>query len=330
MTATVPTNVVTGLLGAGKTSLIRRLLATSPSDERWAVLVNEMGQVGIDEALFAGSGGTVRELPGGCLCCTLGVPFRVAVVDLLRRVRPHRLIVEPTGIGHPAEIVDRLRGPELGSTLSLETILTVVDPRRLVEQRVRDLDAFRDQVTLADGLVASHGDTCGTEDWQRFEDLAAACYPPKAFVADARDVDPAWLSEPGGGRRALISDRHHDHHDLAAEAAPTSEPETGRPARRATASATAAACGWLWLSDDCFDYDALLAAIERLQGVSRLKGVFRTDQGWCAVQHDGGALVVERSVWRRDSRVEVIAECALDWEAIEADLVAALTANASN
>jgi len=320
----VPTNLVTGLLGAGKTTLIRRLLAASPADERWAVLVNEMGQVGIDEALFSGSGGTVRELPGGCLCCTLGVPFRVAIVDLLRRVRPDRLIIEPTGIGHPAEIVDRLRDPELGAALRLQTILTVIDPRRLSEQRVLDLGVFRDQVTLADGLVASHGDACSAEDWRRFQELAEDCYPPKDRVADARDADPAWLSEPGGDGRALISDPDGHHHDLPAQNEAAGEPARGRPVRYATASSTAVACGWVWLAGDCFDYDVLLDQLTALSGAQRLKGVFRTDQGWYAIQQDGLSLSVERSVWRRDSRLEIIAEMAQDWDAVERRLAGAL------
>jgi len=324
VTVAVPANVVTGLLGAGKTSLIRRLLAASPSHERWAVLVNEMGQVGIDEALFAGGSGTVRELPGGCLCCTLGVPFRVAVVDLLRRVAPDRLIIEPTGIGHPAEIVDRLQGPELGPALRLETILTVVDPRRLAEQRVHDLDVFRHQVALADGLVASHGDACTSDDWDRFRFLAAACYPPKGLVADGRDADPSWLTQAGAERRALLSDSAAHEHDLSPDEAPALEPAPARPARHVTASRRVSACGWIWLADDCFDYDALLAVMARLRPVQRLKGVFRTDQGWYAIQYDGTDLVAERSVWRRDSRLEVIAEGTMDWDGIEADLLEAL------
>lgn len=321
----VPTNIVTGLLGAGKTSLIRRLLAQSPAEERWAVLVNEMGEVGIDEALLSDTGMTVRELPGGCLCCTLGVPFRVAIIDLLRRVQPHRLIIEPTGIGHPAELVDRLQGDELGSAVSLETILTVVDPRRLADERVPALDVFRNQVQLADGLVASHGDRCGPEDWERFQALADACYPPKALVADAREAHADWLAMTSGDR-TILTEAHHGHaHAPASVATAPRAPEPGQPARYASSEATPPACGWIWDASDCFDYDALVSVLGGLTGLARLKGVFRTNRGWFAMQGDGDAIDVERSVWRRDSRLELIAaDTAPDWSAIEASLGSAL------
>lgn len=321
----VPTNIVTGLLGAGKTSLIRQLLAQSPADERWAVLVNEMGEVGIDEALLSDSGMEVRELPGGCLCCTLGVPFRVAIIDLIRRVQPDRLIIEPTGIGHPAEVVDRLQGDELGSVVSLDTILTVVDPRRLADERVPALEVFRNQVQLADGLVASHVDRCTTEDWERFQALADACYPPKTLVADGHEARADWLALTSG-ERTILTEAYHGHaHKEANPATAPQAPEPGQPARYASDHATPPACGWIWDAADCFDYDALVSALGGLTGLARLKGVFRTNRGWFAMQGDGDTIDVERSVWRRDSRLELIAaEAAPDWSAIEASLVSAL------
>jgi G3E family GTPase len=323
----VPTNIVTGLLGAGKTSLIRHLLEQSPAGERWAVLVNEMGEVGIDEALLAGTGMEVRELPGGCLCCTLGVPFRVAIVDLLRRVRPDRLIIEPTGIGHPAELVDRLQDAELGAAVSLETILTVIDPRRLADERVPALAVFRNQVQLADGLVASHGDRCSDEDWDRFRALASGCYPPKALVADAREARANWLGM-AGGPRTVLTEGHHDHaHDATTTTTAVPAPEPGQPARYANDQSQPPACGWIWDPADCFDYDALIAVLGGLGGLSRLKGVFRTNRGWFAMQGDGDAINVERSVWRRDSRLELIAaDRPLEWQAVEASLERALKA----
>ena len=107
----VPTNVITGFLGVGKTTAIQHLLASKPAHERWAVLVNEFGEVGVDGALFGPEQGGevfVREVPGGCMCCAAGLPMQVALNQLLAKARPHRLLIEPTGLGHPREVLETL------------------------------------------------------------------------------------------------------------------------------------------------------------------------------------------------------------------------------
>ncbi len=87
----VPVHVITGFLGAGKSSLIHHLLASKPAGERWAVVINEFGRVGIDQAMFEERADLVVEaLPGGCLCCQQAVVLRASLVRLLRRQRPDR------------------------------------------------------------------------------------------------------------------------------------------------------------------------------------------------------------------------------------------------
>ncbi|GAL28505.1 putative metal chaperone [Vibrio variabilis] len=75
MTNQVPTNIITGFLGVGKTTTILNLLKDKPENENWAVLVNEFGEVGIDGAMMADGGAMIKEVPGGCMCCTAGVPM---------------------------------------------------------------------------------------------------------------------------------------------------------------------------------------------------------------------------------------------------------------
>ena len=82
------TNLITGFLGSGKTTSILHLLAQKPADEKWAVLVNEFGEVGIDGALLADSGALLKEIPGGCMCCVNGLPMQVGLNTLLRQGKP--------------------------------------------------------------------------------------------------------------------------------------------------------------------------------------------------------------------------------------------------
>ena len=109
-TSPVPTNIITGFLGTGKTSTILQLLKSKPEHERWAILVNEFGEIGVDGSLFWGkhqedSGVYIREVPGGCMCCASGFPVQVALNQLLTRAKPDRLLIEPTGLGHPVALL---------------------------------------------------------------------------------------------------------------------------------------------------------------------------------------------------------------------------------
>lgn len=121
MLANIPTHLIAGPLGAGKTSLIRHLLAHKPAHERWAVLINEFGQIGLDQALLTGSydGVSLSEIPGGCLCCVAGAPFQVGLARLLRQARPDRLLIEPSGLGHPAELLRQLGQAPWAGVLAL-------------------------------------------------------------------------------------------------------------------------------------------------------------------------------------------------------------------
>ena len=104
-TPAVPTNIITGFLGVGKTSAILYLLSQKPAHERWAVLVNEFGEIGVDGSLLNGQyskeqGIFIREVPGGCMCCASGLPMQIALNQLLSKAKPDRLLIEPTGLGH--------------------------------------------------------------------------------------------------------------------------------------------------------------------------------------------------------------------------------------
>lgn len=93
----VPTHIITGFLGAGKTTLLNQLLSQRPAHETWAVLINEFGKIGVDQALIAQHDGiAIREVVGGCLCCTSQLPMQVALARLLQQTQPDRLFIEPT------------------------------------------------------------------------------------------------------------------------------------------------------------------------------------------------------------------------------------------
>lgn len=142
----VPVTILTGALGSGKTTALRHLIARKPDGEVWAVVVNEFGAVGVDGAALegaaaaaaaaaapagsAGAGGaggvSIRQIAGGCMCCTTSGMLTPALAQIVRAVKPDRLLIEPSGLGHPGGLVDVLQGPHLRSALELRAIICLV------------------------------------------------------------------------------------------------------------------------------------------------------------------------------------------------------------
>jgi len=207
----IPTNIVMGFLGAGKTTAILNLLKQKPADEKWAVLVNEFGQVGIDGAVFAASDAIVREVAGGCLCCAVGLPFQVAVNRLLTEVKPDRLLIEPTGLGHPKRVLDRLAGGYFQTVLDVRASICLVDPRKLSDSRYTSHENFVDQIALSDVLVANKMDLADQAAVQRFSCWVEQSHPPKIVVAQTiqGQLDVAWLDlTRNPERQASFPDAH--------------------------------------------------------------------------------------------------------------------------
>lgn len=168
------TNLITGFLGSGKTTSILHLLANKDPAEKWAVLVNEFGEVGIDGALLANSGALLK-IPGGCMCCVNGLPMQVGLNTLLRQGKPDRLLIEPTGLGHPKQILDLLTAPVYEPWIDLRATLCILDPRLLLDEKSVANDNFRDQLAAADIIVANKTDRATTESenalqswWQHY------------------------------------------------------------------------------------------------------------------------------------------------------------------
>lgn len=184
----IATIVVTGFLGAGKSTLVRALLAQRPECERWAVLVNEVNPLADALQPVDASFATA----GGCACCVGSVAFDVALTRLLRRGPWHRLLVEAPGLGHPARIAARLRGPPFDAHLVLEEVLLVVDacrptpyldansgagapaPSALAE---RARDAALEHLAVASTVIINRHDAIGAGELAALE-AALANAPP--------------------------------------------------------------------------------------------------------------------------------------------------------
>jgi G3E family GTPase len=325
----VPLNLITGFLGAGKTTAIRHLLSGRRDGERWAVLVNEFGKVGIDQAVLGGEGIAIKEVPGGCLCCANHLPLQVALSQLLTRAQPDRVLIEPTGLGHPARVLDSLREAHWRDALDVRATITLVDARELADPRVLAHETFNAQVEAADVLVFSKDDVLAPEDRARARDFAASLLPPKAHVFFMRDgaLSREWLDLPG---RALPLRRSLLHVPPAgggvsppagagAQAASSAEP----PFHYSEELPAAALAGWVFPREWVFGHDDLLNVLFAIQEALRVKGVFHTDRGWIFFNATRRETAINSEPPRGDSRLEVIAPAPGDWPALESALLAA-------
>lgn len=327
----IPTNIITGFLGAGKTTLIRHLLKTKPAEEKWAVLVNEFGEVGIDGALLAADGIAVKEVPGGCMCCAVGLPSKVALNQLIRSHRPDRILIEPTGLAHPQQVVKQFSGAEYQTLLDMQTIVCIVDPWSISDPTFTELPAFRSQIDLADHIILTKADTATREQLTNFalfserirQQRAEQQRPVEFSIVGHGAADWRWLTHPHHATPAELPARQHAA--VWTPPATTAEPESdGAPVttltRRENQAEFGYSCGWRFPADWRFDEVSLLQWIETLD-IPRVKGVIRSQEHWLLVNRMRTTVSVEPVAEASDSRLEMIHTQAVDWAQIERELL---------
>ena len=181
MQAPVPVTVVTGCLGAGKSTRIEGWLQELPR-ESTAVIVNERGEVGVDGELLSAHVARVREITGGCVCCSSHAELVAALSELSQTSpRPQRILVETSGAASPAGVIRGIAAPRARQRLQLDGVVTVVDATRL--QRALEFDVTVEQLGFADVVVLSHVDEATAE-----ADLAAAQQQAQRYAPTARII----------------------------------------------------------------------------------------------------------------------------------------------
>nr|WP_315444964.1 CobW family GTP-binding protein [uncultured Pseudomonas sp.] len=301
MLQNIPTHVIAGPLGAGKTSLIRQLMAQRPADERWAVLINEFGQIGLDAALLTrdGDGIALGEVAGGCLCCVNGAPFQIGLGRLLRKARPHRLFIEPSGLGHPAQLLKQLsEAPWLG-VLTVQPCVLVLDAQAL--QAGKPLPAAQQQALASAGLLLLN--KAENLDEAARQTISSQLPPVRQIWTQQAQLSVSEL--PGLAIRAVAA---VDNLIMPNGAAPMpalwSDPTL--PICLSQAQEGGWSVGWRWHPSQTFDRQSL---DDWLSGLTwnRAKMVIHSTDGWTSANAlDNAALIWQTSEWRKDSRIELI------------------------
>lgn len=314
----VPTHLIAGPLGAGKTSVLKHLMRQRPPGEQWAVLVNEFGQVGIDAALLANSttGVQLAEIPGGCLCCVNGLPFQVGLGRLLRRARPQRLFIEASGLGHPAILMQQLAAAPWQGVLALQPLIMVLDAPRLAAGEPL-ADAQQQALTGAGLVVLNKSDGLDEATFRMLEQTVGPApslftehgavlleqLPSSAIAEPTATVMPVPDGVPSA--RALWRGVEDWHRHVQEQNEHTS-------------------IGWRIHPGQVFTADAVQHWLSGFPWL-RAKGVLHTPAGWQAFNALAGeTLRWQHSEWRQDNRVELILSTPDDPQLTASRLEAAL------
>lgn len=317
----IPTNVITGFLGVGKTSAILHLLANKPNTERWAVLVNEFGEIGIDGALIQGQsseaeGVFVKEVPGGCMCCTAGLPMQVALAQLIRKAKPDRLLIEPTGLGHPREVLETLKSDHFADIIDVQRILTLIDARHLADQRYATHPTFLQQLEIADVIIANKQDLYSDDDIQRVQ----------RHVKELGNGEPNLEFSENGviniglleGKTATVANLANNQSMLAKQHDLTKEEgafDANTPEKAVNSADGFTSIGWHFDEQTHFDRGKLFTFLSGIDAV-RAKATVITQDGSWGYNFAAGTLTEIPLEDCIESRVEIICEALADnWEA---------------
>ncbi|MFN7106961.1 MAG: CobW family GTP-binding protein [Brevundimonas sp.] len=236
-TGKIPVTVLTGYLGAGKTTLLNRIL-TEDHGKRYAVIVNEFGEIGIDNDLVVGADEDVFEMNNGCVCCTVRGDLIRVVAGLMKRQRPGKpafdaIIVETTGLADPGPVAQTFFVDEdVKAKTQLDSVTTLVDAKHVMA-RLDDSKEAREQVAFADRIILNKVDLATPEELDAVEARLRSLNPLAPIVRAERsnvpldqvlglhafdlerilEVQPDFANPPHGAD-GHVHDEHcgHDHH----------------------------------------------------------------------------------------------------------------------
>jgi G3E family GTPase len=231
----IPVTVLTGYLGAGKTTLLNRILS-EPHGQKYAVVVNEFGEIGIDNDLIVGVDEEIFEMNNGCICCTVrGDLIRIIQGLMRRKGKFDAIIVETTGLADPAPVAQTFFvDEEIGRKAKLDAVVTVADAKWL-KDRLRDAPEAKNQIAFADVILVNKTDLVDDAGLREIEARIRAINPyatlhltqrcqvalPEVLNRNAFDLDRILEVEPKFLETAEDHDHHHhdhgdghnDHHD---------------------------------------------------------------------------------------------------------------------
>ena len=205
-------DIFSGFLGAGKTTLIRKLIKDGYRGEKLVLIENEFGDIAIDGGFLKDAGIEITEMNSGCICCTLVGDFTKALKQVIKEYSPDRILIEPSGVGKLSDVaaaVERVEGVTVGSKL------TVVDAGKAKMYARNFGEFFNDQVSSADLIVLSRTDTAGEKKVLEAAELLKTLNPNAGLITTPWEQltgDQILEAMKENGLRAQMEELEHEHH----------------------------------------------------------------------------------------------------------------------
>ena len=216
-------DIISGFLGAGKTTLIKKLLGDALKGQQVVLIENEFGEIGIDGGFLKDAGIEIREMNSGCICCSLVGDFGAALKDVITKYHPDRIIIEPSGVGKLSDVIKAVDGVEKEAGVALNSATTVVDVMKC-KMHLRNFgEFFENQVKSAGTIILSRTDKADTEKVEAAVKMLRELNPEAHIITTPVEVL--------GGKKVLDTmegaiinlaqveeeEHHHHHHDHDAD-----------------------------------------------------------------------------------------------------------------
>ncbi len=217
-------DIISGFLGAGKTTLIKKLIAESYKGEKLVLIENEFGEIGVDGGFMKDAGIEVSEINSGCICCSLVGDFRVALAEVVDKYTPDRIIIEPSGVGKLSDVIHAAQGANTEGKAELNSFCVVVDATKAKMYMKNFGEFFNDQVENAGCIILSRTQKL---DETKLDTVVALLreHNPEAVI-----ITTPWDDMTGAVIRAAMEkttdlaaelmaevkeehEHHHHHHD---------------------------------------------------------------------------------------------------------------------
>lgn len=320
--------LVTGFLGSGKTTLINQLLSQKKPNERWALLINEFGKIGIDGGLLNAPTQdiAIREVSGGCICCTSQLSLQIALVRLLNDHQPSHLLIEPTGLSHPKELINQLSQPHWQSALSLKSIICVLNAQQWQQPKYQNHEGYQNHIKFCDLVVINRSQALSLKEKQQLKqwlsnlnNALTVIWMDTATEASMKPSDEninalqAALTQRSGIIKSQttiktfsLMSNHPSSTHLKQDDQTTTLNDVKLPFRYHDTQAEHEVMGWKLPAHWQADIQALQDWLLSLPNWQRIKGIIHTHHGWQRLNFTPESLSTSSTSAYVDNRLEII------------------------
>ena len=216
----VKIDIISGFLGAGKTTLIKKLLKEAFQDEQVVLIENEFGEIGIDGGFLKEAGIEIREMNSGCICCSLVGDFGTSLKEVVSKYNPDRILIEPSGVGKLSDVIKAVQGVQDEVDIKLNSYTTVVDAKKCRMYMRNFGEFFNNQVEHASSIILSHTAGMDEEKLEKAVDMLREHNPHATIIAtDWEKLSGKQILDAMEKKDTLeealhhLEEEHEHHHD---------------------------------------------------------------------------------------------------------------------